>query len=95
MSDMKDRLMIWIIIFAAFLCSYIKLSAQSRNANYSFLVAGHAYGHHNGVNPALHPKFLEALNNNVLSEKFIVFTGDVLRASTAEIWNTLEQQMQL
>jgi 3',5'-cyclic AMP phosphodiesterase CpdA len=49
----------------------------------SFVVAGHAYGAHDGTNVGLYPRFLEALGRQKRFD-FVVLTGDVVRDPTEE-----------
>ena len=61
---------------------------------YSFLVAGHAYGAHEGGNTGLHPAFLQSLDEGFDSlAAFIVLTGDIVNQSTADSWQQVEDEL--
>ena len=61
---------------------------------YAFIVAGHAYGSHDGVNIGLHPDLLNSLNSGYDSNvAFIVFTGDIVNYSTSESWQQVEDEL--
>jgi 3',5'-cyclic AMP phosphodiesterase CpdA len=51
--------------------------------DYSFLVAGHAYGAHGGTNVGLLPRFLAAVEDEPPFD-FVVLTGDFVRDGTEE-----------
>jgi len=69
------------------------LSARS-DTSYSFIVAGHAYGSHTAKNIGLHPALLNSLNSGYDSNAaFIVFTGDIVRKSTTESWQQVEDEL--
>jgi len=51
--------------------------------DYSFLVAGHAYGAHDGANVGLLPRFLAAVEKAPPFD-FVVLTGDFVRDGTEE-----------
>lgn len=64
------------------------------DTSYSFLVAGHAYGAHDGGNIGLHPALLNSLNSGYDSmAAFIVFTGDIVNQSTSESWLKVEDEL--
>jgi len=61
---------------------------------YSFIVAGHAYGAHQGGNIGLHPALLNSLNSGFDSTAaFIVFTGDIVNQSTTQSWQQVENEL--
>jgi len=59
---------------------------------YSFIVAGHAYGAHTGENLGLYPKFKKKLTQIKEKYDFIVFTGDVIRGSNGK-WQVLQEEL--
>ena len=63
--------------------------------NYSFLVAGHTYGKSAGKNLGFYPKFFSILKNEVNSNNdgFIIFTGDIVRKSDLESWDSIMQDL--
>ena len=80
---------ILVFIMSAQVCVF----AQS-DLTYSFIVAGHAYGAHSGTNIGLHPPLLSSLNAGFdANTAFIVFTGDIVNASTAESWAQVASEM--
>lgn len=71
----------------------LRLSAQS-GADYSFLVAGHAYGAHAGTNIGLHPPLLKKLaevQDTALLGLFL--TGDIVNQSTTASWSKVETEL--
>jgi hypothetical protein len=67
---------------------------QPAPRNYTFYVAGHAYGSHHGRNVALHEPFLRRIRKHEgTSPDFIVFTGDFLRVCRKRPWRELEEQL--
>ncbi len=69
------------------------MQAQSDTA-YAFIVAGHAYGAHEGGNTGLHPAFLNSLQSGYDSTAaFIVLTGDIVNFSTTESWQQVEDEL--
>lgn len=81
------------ILFLLYTC--FSLSANSQDdPTYSFLVAGHAYGAHAGVNIGLHPPFLKKLFENRDSSVMAVFlTGDIVNQSTNASWNQVKKEL--
>ncbi len=64
------------------------------DTSYAFIVAGHAYGSHDGVNIGLHPNLLNSLNSGFNSNAaFFVFTGDIVNKSTSESWQQVENEL--
>jgi len=64
------------------------------DTTYSFLVAGHAYGAHDGENTGLHPPLLDRLDAGVDSlAAFIILTGDIVNESTPESWQQVETEL--
>ena len=76
-----------IIIIIVFLCTLISGLGAQVDTSYAFIVAGHAYGAHDGTNIGLHPELLNSLDSGYDSNTaFIVFTGDIVNKSTPESW---------
>ena len=64
------------------------------SANYSFLVAGHAFGSHNAANVGLHPDFFARLTAAGAPDyDFLIFTGDTTRDGSPENWATVQKQL--
>jgi hypothetical protein len=64
------------------------------SSDYTFIVAGHAYGSHYDTNKGLHPPFLKALcSEKIPPHEFIIFTGDAVRNSTEEEFNMLSNSL--
>lgn len=71
-----------------------ELFDYTKSSEYSFLVAGHAYGSHHDVNKGLYPKFMSKVKNEIIDkDNFIIFTGDIVRNSTSESWEIVESQL--
>jgi len=69
------------------------VNAQA-DSSYAFIVAGHAYGSHDGENIGLHPALLNSLNAGYDSTvAFFVFTGDIVNRSTEESWQQVEDEL--
>lgn len=79
------------ILFVAILVLFVKTSTFGQ---YSFLVAGHAYGAHAGTNKGLHPPFLKKLPDFNTPNVFALFlTGDIVNNSTTESWAQVETEL--
>lgn len=69
-------------------------SATSEEVIYSFFVAGHTYGepgvNNEGVHPPLESWFPEVNSRNL---DFGVFTGDIVRTSTAADWDEIDADL--
>ncbi|MCK4747252.1 MAG: metallophosphoesterase, partial [Bacteroidales bacterium] len=64
------------------------------DTSYAFIVAGHAYGSHDGANIGLHPALLNSLDSGFDPDVAIfVFTGDIVNHSTSESWQQVEDEM--
>lgn len=89
----KKQLWIFALIFLALASRVGSIKAQTDTA-YSFLVAGHAYGSHEGDNLGLHPPLLSSMDAGFDSlASFIVLTGDIVNQSTAESWAQVETEL--
>jgi Calcineurin-like phosphoesterase len=65
-----------------------------RHEEYSFLVAGHVYGSHNGDNVGVYPKFLNILPPSIIeTDQFLVLNGDIVRHSKKESWQQVERDL--
>jgi hypothetical protein len=63
-------------------------------SSYAFIVAGHAYGAHEGGNIGLHPAFLNSLDSGYdPGVAFFVFTGDIVNQSTPESWEQVDNEL--
>jgi len=69
--------------------------SRDKEASFSFFVAGHTYGAPSGINPGLHPPFIDMFPylNDVKEIDLGVLTGDIVRKSTDEAWDTVGQQL--
>jgi hypothetical protein len=68
--------------------------ANGSDTAYCFMVAGHAYGAHEGGNKGLHPAFLGSLETGYDPlTAFLVLTGDIVNESTAESWQQVETEL--
>lgn len=84
----------YFFIILLYLISKLCFADNNLNSNYSFIVAGHAYGGHYSKNIGLYPKFLTALKSKDFPiHDFIVFTGDAIRHGTSEGFKTLERDL--
>ena len=66
---------------------------HAQPGNFSFIVAGHAYGSRKEDNLGIHPPFLAALEFEKERRNFFVFTGDLTRSSTEESWETISTEL--
>lgn len=81
-------------LFALLLFTFFAIHSKSQtNSNYSFFVAGHAYGAHAGVNIGLHPPFLKKLTENHDSVMALFLTGDIVNQSTTASWTQVEKEL--
>ncbi len=87
---MRKGLVIGIIIGIFFSCK------QEPQNTFSFFVAGHTYGAPMASNPGLHPPFIEMFDfiNDKPDIEFGIFTGDIVRESNTESWDSVEMQLQ-
>lgn len=83
-----------IYILVLFFTMYSCRDGNDKDA-YSFFVAGHTYGKPGGDNPGLHPPFLEIFEwlNNQEDLEFGILTGDIVRSSNAESWDSIDVQL--
>jgi hypothetical protein len=82
-----------LILYLGLEESVSALSSEDDTA-YSFIVAGHAYGAHEGGNIGLHPALLSRLNSGFDSNAaFFVFTGDIVNQSTSQSWQQVENEL--
>ncbi|HPR32564.1 MAG TPA: hypothetical protein PLK12_10725 [Prolixibacteraceae bacterium] len=78
------------------LCFLLPLSLFPQSGSYSFLVGGHAYGAHNGVNAGIHPPFKKLLYENAPLDSGVIglfLTGDIIRQSNPTSWQTAEEEL--
>jgi hypothetical protein len=81
-------------VVVAFLLSVHPLLNAQVDTSYAFIVAGHAYGSHDGVNIGLHPALLNSLDSGFDPDAALfVFTGDIINHSTTESWQQVENEM--
>ncbi len=87
----KNTLLILSFFLFFFFC---KIAKGQSDSTYSIIVAGHAYGAHDGENTGLHPAFLKALESNVDSMTTKIFlTGDIVNHSTVESWSQVAKEL--
>lgn len=86
---MRKTLIIGIFIGMLFSCT------QEPQNTFSFFVAGHTYGTPLSTNPGLHPPFIEMFDfiNDKPDIDFGIFTGDIVRESNMESWDSVEMQL--
>lgn len=74
----------------------VVISVQAAdNLPYRFLVAGHAYGAHDGNNKGLHPPFFNMLSDRYNNAGLNIFlTGDIVNASNTESWETVKYELE-
>ncbi|MFA9391776.1 MAG: metallophosphoesterase [Prolixibacteraceae bacterium] len=85
---LKILMLLHLIVFIG------NLNANNTN-EFSFLVAGHAYGAHEGTNLGLHPPFLQKLESELDSSVFAIFlTGDIVNESTKKSWSKVANELQ-
>ncbi|MFC1763237.1 metallophosphoesterase [Planctomycetota bacterium] len=84
-----------IQIIVVFLCTLFVSGVNAQiDTSYAFIVAGHAYGAHDGVNIGLHPPLLNSLDSGYdPNAAFIVLTGDIVNKSTSESWQQVENEL--
>ena len=97
MKPIKSILSILMLakLFTVMLLIFFWITLKSQpNSTYSFLVAGHAYGAHTGVNIGLHPPFLKKLSETRDTSVMGLFlTGDIVNQSTTASWNLVEKEL--
>jgi hypothetical protein len=84
-----------VLIFGIILGLLYSCSRESQEP-FSFFVAGHTYGTPTAENPGLYPAFMEmfeSLNADPTIE-FGILTGDIVRKSTDEAWDTVKMQLE-
>ena len=65
----------------------------SENPDYSFFIAGHAYGSPRGNNLGIYPKFFKELLNNKNIFEFGILAGDVTRKGDKLSWDEFDNQI--
>lgn len=71
------------------------LNGQQIDSTFSFIVAGHAYGSHNGGNKGLHPPLLEKLQSLKDSAiHFLILTGDIVNKSDSVSWAQVNNELE-
>jgi hypothetical protein len=89
----KNLSFITILVLLFQVINPMRAKSQTES-NYSFLVAGHAYGAHAGTNIGLHPPLLEKLSEERDSSLLGLFlTGDIVNQSTTASWNKVETEL--
>ena len=88
---MKNLLSLIIITLALQSCNNGGQDAEP----YAFFVAGHTYGMPQGENQGLHPPFIEAFKwlNEEEDIHFGILTGDIVRKSDIESWDSVDAQL--
>lgn len=77
-----------LFILSLSLASFYAPASRDNSKSYSFIVAGHTYGAHDGENTGLYPKFLNHLNKNSNHDaELIILTGDIVRKSIPQSWD--------
>jgi hypothetical protein len=92
----KNILNIWLmsLLVISVLIFFYENAKSQPVSNYSFYVAGHAYGAHAGKNIGFHPPFLSKLNENKDSSVFALFlTGDIVNQSSSASWDQVEKEL--
>ena len=82
-------LLIFIVLFSS--CDTNKIEIEI-DRSYSFFIAGHTYGKPLADNLGFHPPFKNKIEEiNIYPKiKFGVFTGDLVRYSTPESWDSID-----
>ncbi len=62
--------------------------------NFTFLVAGHAYGAPNVVNHPFHPPLMQYLETHVDSIDFLILTGDVVQEADKNSWDKVDHYLE-
>lgn len=95
---MKKHLSLSVFLFVALFiigCDEEYIESTDSSLNYSFFVAGHAYGSPGNNNPGLHPPFeafYDTINNYPkMSMGFL--TGDIVKYSTKEYWDEVDSSL--
>jgi hypothetical protein len=65
----------------------------TENPDYSFFIAGHAYGSPSGKNLGIYPKFYKELLNNKNIFEFGILAGDVTRKGDKISWDFFDNQI--
>lgn len=94
-NGLNKSYLFFILFFPVIFCAgFGNISNAQSPANYSILVAGHAYGAHAGKNIGLHPPFLEKLRINADTNVMAVFlTGDIVNQSNTASWAQVESEL--
>ena len=89
-----------LVVCISLLAVLVYLSYRSnpiifKKYDYSFLVAGHAYGSQKGTNIGIYPKFIHNVSYyDNHDADFVVLTGDIVRTSSPEAWHKAKEQLQ-
>jgi len=81
-----------LIVFLAFWFVASCDRTDDKDTSYSFFIAGHTYGNPNASNLRMHPAFVEKFEfiHSYPKIEFGIFTGDLVRNSTIENWDSVE-----
>lgn len=73
-----------------------KVESVDAEAEYTFFVAGHVYGSHNGDYIGIYPSLKEELFyiGKYVDLEFGVFTGDVVREANTESWDAFDKDIE-
>lgn len=68
---------------------------QDEKADYSFVVAGHVYGHSDHYTSSVYPPFLNQLDSLILARhpNLLILAGDVVAHPTEENWETVRKEL--
>lgn len=72
---------------------FLTCTANAQSDTFRIAVAGHTYGAHAGTNIGLYPEFLSTFNDHKNRYDYLVLTGDIVRNSTTNSWNTVAGEL--
>lgn len=87
---MKNLFLLLALVFILYSCK------RDDAEQYSFFVAGHAYGAPMADNQGLHPPFVNEFDNLNSNNRlqFGVLTGDIVRISDTASWDAVDRQLE-
>ena len=92
MNSILRSLLYFCLIWLAISTRAQGVDSKTDPNNFSFIVAGHAYGAPGAKNDPFHPPFMKTMDSLKRTDSidFMVLTGDIVQKSNARSWDKVE-----